>query len=132
MVPVTSGGKSFLKLNVKEPNMPFRTPEKTVIHNTRGMPPTWAAIMQAARAAESDTDNDWKPEPIHRLGKVCSIPVIPMEKRAVERREVDKVKSSPTVLATEMGNAIPNDTMSNMCCNEEKNKGPLGGTCDDE
>ena len=60
------------------------------------------------------------------------MPVIPMEKSAADKREVDSVKSSPTVLAIEIGRAIPNDTISSICCNEEKNKGPLGGTCDEE
>ena len=58
IVPVTSGGNSFLKLNVNEPKIPFNMPENTVIPNTSGMPPIWAAMIQAANAAESDTDKD--------------------------------------------------------------------------
>lgn len=58
IVPVTSGGNSFLKLNVNEPKIPFNMPENTVIPNTSGMPPICAAMIQAANAAESDTDKD--------------------------------------------------------------------------
>lgn len=60
------------------------------------------------------------------------MPVMPMAKSAADRSDVDSVKSSPTVLATDIGRAMPNDTMSSICCKDEKNKGPLGGTCDEE
>ena len=83
--------------------------------------------MQAANAAESDTESDWNPEPIYFDGNVCRIPVIPIEKRAAERSEEERVRSSPTVRPTEIGRAIPRDTISSICCNDEKNNGPFGG-----
>ena len=129
IVPVTSGGKSLRSLNVNEPNTALSTPENIVIPRTRGMPPIWAAIMQAANAAASEAERDWKPEPIYLLGSVCRIPVIPMENRAAERSDVDSVRSSPTVRPTETGSAIPKETTSSICCNDEKNRGPFGGVC---
>ena len=132
IVPVTSGGNIFLILNVNEPRMPLSIPENIVMPRTSGIPPIWAAIMQAASAAESDTERDWNPEPRYLPGRVWSIPVIPIEKRAAERSEVDNVRSSPIVRPTEMGSAIPSETMSSMCWSDEKNRGPLGGVCDDE
>ena len=88
--------------------------------------------MQAASAAESETERDWNPDPTYLFGRVWSIPVIPIEKSAADRSEVDSVRSSPIVLPTEMGRAIPSDTIRSMCCREEKNRGPFGGVCDDE
>ena len=93
---------------------------------------TKAAIMQAARAVESETERDWKPEPTYLVGSVCRMPVIPIENSAAERRDVERARSRPTVRPTDIGRAIPSETMSSMCCSEEKNKGPFGGVCDEE
>ena len=100
-----------------------------VIPSTNGMPPIWAAIIQAAKAAESEAERDWNPDPTYFEGIVCRIPVIPIENRAAERRDVDNVRSSPTVRPIEIGRAIPKETTSSMCCNDEKNRGPFGGVC---
>jgi hypothetical protein len=127
IVPVTSGGKNLRNLNVKEPRIPLSTPENMVIPSTRGMPPIWAAITQAANAAESEADIDWNPDPTYFVGNVCRIPVIPIENRAAERSDVDNVRSSPTVRPIEIGRAIPKETTSSICCSDEKNRGPFGG-----
>ena len=60
------------------------------------------------------------------------MPVTPIENSAAERRDVDRVRSSPTVRPTETGNAIPKETTRSICCSDEKNNGPFGGVWDAE
>ena len=43
------------------------------------------------------------------------MPVIPIENNAADSREVDSDRSSPTVRPTEIGSAMPRETISSIC-----------------
>ena len=97
----------------------MKIPEISVIPKTNGIPPSCAAKAHAESAAESLPERSMRPLPKKREGKVCSIPVIPMEKSEIESSTPDSFGFRLAALATVTGNAKPRDSTSSMCWIEE-------------
>lgn len=55
-----------------------------------------------------------------------------MQNRESASREPESCISRPAVRAMDTGMAMPRDKISSICCRDEKNNGPAGGTCPEE